>query len=126
MADLQSIEAKVDALIQGRYQDKEQILKALHEIKEEVIQVRSDMRGVVEEVFAKVEQTYVRKDVNAEKDKGHDQRLENLEKAQGEAKTESTALKVRIDRFAIVGGTLATALAVFKQDIANLLKIMFP
>lgn len=126
MADLQSIEAKVDALIQGRYQDKEQTLKALHEIKEEVIQVRSDMRGVVEEIFSKVEQTYVRKDVNAEKDKSHEQRLEGLEKAQSDSKAESTALKVRIDRFAIAGGTLATTLAIFKQDIANFLRVIFP
>lgn len=126
MADLDSIQQRLDALITGRYEDKEEVLKELHAIKLEIGQVRVDVAQAMGTLIEKIDKNYVRKDVNDEKDKAHDAKIEELSTGLSGAKAEQTTLRTRIDRFAIAGGSIAATMALFKQDIAALIRILIP
>lgn len=126
MADLDGIQQRLDALIEGRYQDKEEVLKALYEIKEEIGGVRIEVATALSTMIEKIDKNYVRKDVNGEKDKEHDTKIADLQTAQGAAKADHVALKNRIDRFALAGGTLAGTVAIFRNDLAALIRLLLP
>lgn len=126
MADLDSIQQRLDALIQGRYQDREEVLRALHEVKGEVVNVRLEIAQAMVALGEKIDKNYVRKDVNDEKDRHHDEKLKELSEGLTTSKTEQTGLRTRIDRFAIAGGTVAATVAIFKQDIAAFIRLLIP
>lgn len=126
MADLDSIQQRLDALITGRYEDKEEVLRELHEIKLEIGRVRVDVAQSMGLLIEKIDKNYVRKDVNDEKDKVHDEKLLELSTGISGAKNEHMLLKTRVDRFAVAGASLATVLAMFKHDLADLIKHLLP
>lgn len=126
MTDLEGVQQRLDQLIEGRYQDKEEILKALYEIKEEIIGVRIEVTQALSSMADKIDQNYVRKDVNDGKDKEHDTKIADLQTAQGAAKADHLALRTRIDRFAIVGATAASTIAIFKKDLAEFIRFLLP
>lgn len=126
MADLDSIQQRLDALIEGRYEDKEEVIRELHAIKIEIGQVRVDVAQAMGTLIEKIDKNYVRKDVNDEKDKAHDSKILELSTGLSGAKTEHVVLKNRIDRFAVAGASIATVLAMFKNDLADLIKHILP
>lgn len=137
MADLDSIQQKLDLLgeklsafqvnvSEARYEDKAEIIGLLHEVKAEISHVRIETAQAMGALIEKIDKNYVRKDVNDEKDKAHDAKLEELSTGLSVAKTEQTTLRTRIDRFAIAGGSIAATMALFKQDIAALIRILIP
>lgn len=126
MADLDSIQQRIDTLIEGRYEDKEEVLRELHEIKLEIGKVRVDVAQAMTVLIEKIDKNYVRKDVNDEKDKAHDEKISELSTSLSGAKSEHMLLKTRVDRFAVAGASLATVLAIFKNDLADLVKHLLP
>ena len=137
MADLETIEDKVDSIQQMlfkiqvdatniRHEDKEQLTGLLHEIKQEICLVRDEAAQVMGVLIEKIDKNYVRKDVNDEKDKAHDSKILELSTGLSGAKTEHVVLKNRIDRFAVAGASIATVLAMFKNDLADLIKHILP
>lgn len=122
MADLEGIQARLDRLIEGRYEDKEQVLQELSEIKEEVGQVRIDLANALMTLTDKIDKNYVRKDVNDEKDKIHDARLNALSTQVTASSQEHIVLRNRVDRFAIAGSAVLTTIALFKEDLASFIR----